>query len=289
MKTSETFKELPEALLKAQKAIDIVKFNKTAGGTKFSFQYADLEVVVKAVKGPLNDNDICFIQGTETVEDHHFVTTRLMHKSGEYIEFSTPILVAAKLDPQAFGSGVSYAKRYALMMVTGLVATGEDDGGDKAKKKSQAQEKAKNTLPKPNKAELEVIKKVYKALFDSAPEGLILNQDKIAIYIHGTKNGYISDLKKVGVIVTYMASSSQIMNSVCDKQARGAAKRNKTTSQKPKPEPKDMNPDNLRYNCFECMTSFDELGEQGVCPNCSSHKDIVDTDAPDTTDIPAPE
>lgn len=219
MKTSETFKELPEALLEAQKAIDIVQFNKTVAAGKYSFQYADLEVVVKAIKGPLNDNGICFIQGTETVDERHFVTTHLIHKSGEYMEFSTPILVGNKLDPQAFGSGMSYAKRYALTGATGLVATGEDDDGDKAQKKSQAQEKAKTTLPKPNTAELEVIMKVYETLFDSAPEGLILNQDKVATYIYGAKGGYISDLEKVGVIVGYMASSQKIMNSVCDKQA----------------------------------------------------------------------
>ncbi len=221
MKTSEIFKEFPEAFLEAQKAIDIVKFNQIAKGTKFSFQYADLEVVVKAIKGPLNDNGISFVQGTETVGDANYVTTRLMHKSGEYMEFHTPILVASKLDPQAFGSGMSYAKRYALMSVTGLVATDEDDGGDRAAKKSKAQEKAKAKLPEPNEAELNVIKQVHAKLFDSAPEGLVLSEEKVATYIYGAKGKYVDNPDMIGVIVAFVLNSPKILNSVCDKAGKG--------------------------------------------------------------------
>ena len=52
--------------------------------------------------------------------------TRLMHASGQWIEGETPILNKDN-NPQAFGSAMTYAKRYALAAIVG-VATDDDDG-----------------------------------------------------------------------------------------------------------------------------------------------------------------
>jgi hypothetical protein len=55
-------------------------------------------------------------------------------------------LLLAKSDPQGQGSAITYARRYALMAVLGLVAD-EDDDGNKA---SAAKPKPKRAAPKRN-------------------------------------------------------------------------------------------------------------------------------------------
>jgi hypothetical protein len=54
------------------------------------------------------------------------LTTRLVHESGEWIEtnFSLP---AGKMDPQAAGSAITYARRYSLMAMLNMPAV-DDDG-----------------------------------------------------------------------------------------------------------------------------------------------------------------
>jgi hypothetical protein len=57
------------------------------------------------------------------------VTTRLQHDSGEWIE-QTIYLPVPQQTPQAYGSAITYAKRYQLQSMTGLPS--EDDDGQKA-------------------------------------------------------------------------------------------------------------------------------------------------------------
>lgn len=57
-------------------------------------------------------------------------TTKLVHaESGEWQE-STIIMPLAKSDPQAYGSALTYARRYGLSAMVGLLA--EDDDGNMA-------------------------------------------------------------------------------------------------------------------------------------------------------------
>ena len=57
---------------------------------------------------------------------HLHLTTRLVHESGEWIE-ETMSIPMIKQDPQAFGSALTYARRYGLSSITGLYAD-DDDG-----------------------------------------------------------------------------------------------------------------------------------------------------------------
>jgi hypothetical protein len=135
VKTSESVKEIAGALVKAQMAIKAVVKDKTGriqgkdGKQGYEYKYSDLASVIEHVKGPLNDNGIVFIQTPERGEGGVTVTTRLLHISGEWIDGDTfvPVPYATA---QAFGSGISYAKRYGLQSMTGLPS--EDDDGKRA-------------------------------------------------------------------------------------------------------------------------------------------------------------
>jgi hypothetical protein len=55
------------------------------------------------------------------------LTTTLLHESGEWLSGTMPVRVA-KDDPQGVGSGITYARRYALAALCGVVADADDDG-----------------------------------------------------------------------------------------------------------------------------------------------------------------
>lgn len=125
MKTSETISKIAMALVKAQKEITFA--SKDAMNPHLKSKYADLPSVIDAIKVPLNNNGIFYMQSPGLMIDMHLhLTTRLIHDSGEWIE-ETMSIPMIKQDPQAFGSALTYARRYGLSSITGLYAD-DDDG-----------------------------------------------------------------------------------------------------------------------------------------------------------------
>ncbi len=85
-------------------------------------------MAVEAVKGPLNQEGICFLQAVNMGADGKgVVETVLLHENGQFISSCTPVYCSKPNDPQAFGSGISYSKRYGLQALLGL-PTVDDDG-----------------------------------------------------------------------------------------------------------------------------------------------------------------
>ena len=80
------------------------------------------------------------------IDGKNFVKTLLLHESGESIEGLTEILFAKQNDPQAQGSGITYARRYGLQSLVNIGA--EDDDGNKAaeKPKEAKKESTKNAF-----------------------------------------------------------------------------------------------------------------------------------------------
>ena len=58
------------------------------------------------------------------------VGTMVMHESGEWIEYDPICLKPVKNDPQAVGSTITYAKRYALSAIFGITSDNDDDGNE---------------------------------------------------------------------------------------------------------------------------------------------------------------
>lgn len=90
-------------------------------------RYADLGAVWDAVKEPLKDNGFAVIQVPQFEGDTMYLETILLHVSGEKMTGRYP-LRPAKPDPQGFGSAITYARRYALSAMLGVVADDDDDG-----------------------------------------------------------------------------------------------------------------------------------------------------------------
>lgn len=118
------------AFVKAKRAFGPALKDKT--NPAFRSKYADLGACIDAVDDALLANGIAFFQ--ETSEDATGVTveTVFLHESGETLRCGKLHVPAAKLDPQGFGSALSYARRYSLMAACGIAP--EDDDGEAATK-----------------------------------------------------------------------------------------------------------------------------------------------------------
>lgn len=121
-------KNIATALLKAQSEMSNPK--KGATNPFFKSKYADLNAIREAVIPTLNDNGISVLQPIVHIEGKNFVKTILLHESGESIESVTEIIYNKQNDAQAQGSGISYARRYALQSFVCVGA--DDDDGNKA-------------------------------------------------------------------------------------------------------------------------------------------------------------
>ena len=127
---SKELGKLFEALAKAQLEIQAAK--TSSSNPFFKSKYADLAEIVKASRESLAKNALSIVQRVlPTGEGKMILYTRLGHSSGQWIESGIPI----KLDKpgiQNFGSHLTYLRRYMYAAIVGVVATGEDDDGEKA-------------------------------------------------------------------------------------------------------------------------------------------------------------
>jgi len=132
-------KEIATALLKVQQSLDPIYKGKKGYG----YTYADLPAVLNAVVDVLNQNGVVVVQSPDkTDKSAACIVTRLIHAdSGE--EITSVIEVPFEADnkqkmsvAQAYGSAITYAKRYALVSMLG-VATEDDDGASAGRKEAK--------------------------------------------------------------------------------------------------------------------------------------------------------
>lgn len=114
------------------KAMQIMKNPiKDCTNPHFRAGYASLESVLSEIKGPCLANGLVVTQAAFPLGEVWVLETELRHApSGEGRKALFPLTPGAKLDAQAYGSAMSYARRYSLLALFGLAA--EDDDGNVA-------------------------------------------------------------------------------------------------------------------------------------------------------------
>jgi hypothetical protein len=120
-----TFGKIAEALAKAQADMSNPGFD--AQNPHFRNRYASLAAVRNAIVPKLAKHGICITQDLSTSDRGLACTTILTHLSGERMVFGPLVLPATKQDAQGYGSCATYARRYALMAVAGVVGDDDDD------------------------------------------------------------------------------------------------------------------------------------------------------------------
>lgn len=129
MKKSETIIELSKAFAKMQ--MELEQPLKNANNPFFKSKYVPLENVVDSITKASSKHGLSFTQFPSSDENGNVtVGTMVMHESGEWIEYDPICLKPVKNDPQAVGSAITYAKRYALSAIFGITSDNDDDGNE---------------------------------------------------------------------------------------------------------------------------------------------------------------
>ena len=137
MNRSETINELAAALAKAQAGFRKIPRDKTArvrmkSGGEYSYDFADLESVLDAVRPALSANGLSLTFECVTSFDPLRVSTRatLLHSSGQHMQ-TGDLVIPCSADmaaPQAIGSACTYGRRYAIQALLGISTDRDEDG-----------------------------------------------------------------------------------------------------------------------------------------------------------------
>lgn len=202
--------QIAAALAKAQRQIKAAP--KDAVNPHFRSRYADLPAVFEACREALTANEIAVSQIPLVVDGRQILRTILMHSSGEWLA-GDYLLKPTKDDPQGMGSALTYARRYSLASMVGVVSEDDDDGNAASKpdhtkyaaaQAEVARQNAKAAAPASDKIELtrwglgeagkhgvKITKGALESFYDSECRGLAKREAAVKI------KEYLADLASV--------------------------------------------------------------------------------------------
>lgn len=104
---------------------------KTSTNPHFKSKYADLPTIMEILQPLLIEAKVLLLQPLyeSPNPDQLLIGTRFVDiETGHFVETLTNMPIGANKTPQAFGSAVTYARRYALCSFLGIIADEDDDG-----------------------------------------------------------------------------------------------------------------------------------------------------------------
>lgn len=156
MERSEKIIELTKGLFKFHSLVG--KIAKDASNPYFKSNYASLSHILEEISEPLQQAGLVITQWPNGTK----LTTMLIHaESGEFFQSDYEMPVAKQNDPQALGSAISYARRYAVTSILSLNI--DDDDANKASGKTPENAK-KKTPEQPDKPWLNKGEQLDKAM-----------------------------------------------------------------------------------------------------------------------------
>lgn len=152
-KTSKTKTTgIAAALVAFQSDIPKIAKDGTADTGKYKYDYATLDKLVEVLFPKLTAVGLAYTTVPDVREDGVFgLRAKLLHESGEEISGFYP-LGNPNNPAQAIGSAISYARRYALLSLTGVAPAGEDDDGAAAQTAQAANPVASTPAKAPSNA-----------------------------------------------------------------------------------------------------------------------------------------
>ncbi len=122
--------------LELQKAISEHSFKKGAVNPFFKSKYMTLDEIMCAILPILNDLGLVITQCTAVSDGKQTLVTEVFNADDPNERLTSAYLLSPKSenDPQAMGGALTYARRYALCSMLGIVADVDDDGNQASKK-----------------------------------------------------------------------------------------------------------------------------------------------------------
>ena len=187
MNKSESITNLVKALVTFQGKMTAVKKDTT--NPFYKSKYATLDTIWETIRKPLSENGLSIAQTMNLIESNSVLETTLYHTSGEWIS-GTQLVNPVKNDPQGLGSAITYARRYSLSAILGLVSDDDDDANVATKPESKPKVESKPVekpveAPKaePKLASEAQVKKIYASVKEKG-----ITADQAKAYLKSTFN-----------------------------------------------------------------------------------------------------
>lgn len=201
MNKSESIKELAAALSIAQASFPHIPKDKTVkvktDKGNYEFKYAPLESILSAIRPVLKDQGLAFIQSVSGDS----LSTTILHKSGEWLQSDAIPVRSQSTKAQELGSAITYAKRYSLCAMLGIVADDDDDGngadGNQVETKKAAKVEGKGSIS-PTDGALAVLTTTEQSLAKSIANAIVdlWGEDKkFAAYEAFYESGHGNEIK----------------------------------------------------------------------------------------------
>lgn len=121
---------LTKSLIEFQLNLDTIKTDKI--NPFFNSKYVDINSVLQSVRPLLSKFNLAITQGNRFCKETNgfYVTTTLLHISGNWIRSEVRMPIGGKKDAHAVGGAITYGRRYGLLSILGIAVEGDDDDGN---------------------------------------------------------------------------------------------------------------------------------------------------------------
>lgn len=144
--------ELASALASAQ--AELSPAAKNAQNPHLKNRYADIAAVYEAIRETLPKHGLSVSQIIMPHESKARVRTLLMHKSGQWLASECLMPLDRNGGPQGMGSAITYARRYSLSAIVGVVSEDDDDAeAAQPRRQQQAQPQQRREPAQPRRQE----------------------------------------------------------------------------------------------------------------------------------------
>jgi hypothetical protein len=163
----DTATHIATALARAQGAFEPIRREKTVlvrtkTGGSYSFSYAPLEAILRAVQPALSEEGLALSQNIVADGSQEYVETIL--SLGPQFLTTRVKIITGESGPQAYGSALTYARRYGITLLLCVCADEDDDAntaeGNEVEEKRLSQDAIKALALK--------LKTTYEAKIDGA-------------------------------------------------------------------------------------------------------------------------
>ena len=122
------------ATAKALADAEIRNIKKASSNPFYGSDYADLDAVTRAVRPVYASHGLSLVQAPWWLDGMDVLVTTLLHASGQWMRSVMRIAAlpdkSGVVSPQAYGSAVSYARRYSLLGLTNCCGSDADLDAD---------------------------------------------------------------------------------------------------------------------------------------------------------------